>query len=289
MSRRSTATPTGSRRRLPAALLAVAVLAGLVLVGSQSSALSQAFRAVPAPPANPTNSNQIQNIDQVRTAIKGYYGDTVTTRTDPMNHTTALHEASPTSAYAKEVGRLEKSASGYLAGSKPSHGSTKAILLDVDDTSVLTYDYEIYSNFAYNPTTNAAFVHAGFPEVFGMPQLVQKAEQQGYTVFFLTGRPETQRADTESNLEALGYPVTGTKVGDNVDNVFLKDVSHAWTTCDTTGDNVCSTSEVKSETRQYIESLGYDIKANFGDQFSDLSGGYADKTFKLPNPMYYLP
>ena len=71
--------------------------------------------------------------------------------------------------------------------------------------------------------------------------------------------------------------------------MFLKDVNHAWTTCDTTGDNVCSTIEVKSETRKYIESLGYDIKANFGDQFSDLSGGYADKTFKLPNPMYYLP
>ena len=71
--------------------------------------------------------------------------------------------------------------------------------------------------------------------------------------------------------------------------MFLKDVNHAWTTCDTTGDNVCSTIEVKSETRKHIESLGYDIMANFGDQFSDLSGGYADQTFKLPNPMYYLP
>src|SRR4051812_9753365 len=170
-SRTPGATPTGRRHRLPAALLAGTALAGLVLVGSQSSAVSQAFRAVPAPPTNPTNSNQIQNIDQVRIAIKGYYGDTLTTRTDPINGTVALHEASPTSAYAKEVGRLEKSASGYLSGAKASKGTEKAILLDVDDTSVLTYDYEIYSNFAYNPATNAAFVHAGFPQVFGMPQL----------------------------------------------------------------------------------------------------------------------
>jgi len=29
--------------------------------------------------------------------------------------------------------------------------------------------------------------------------------------------------------------------------------------------------------------------ANFGDQYSDLSGGHAGKTYKIPNPMYYLP
>ena len=31
------------------------------------------------------------------------------------------------------------------------------------------------------------------------------------------------------------------------------------------------------------------IIANFGDQFSDLIGGHADKPVKLPNPTYYLP
>ncbi len=77
---------------------------------------------------------------------------------------TALHVASPTSAYAKEVARLEKSARRLpreVPGSKHArqHGS-KAILLDVDDTSLNTYNYEIYSNFAYNPSTNGAFVDA---------------------------------------------------------------------------------------------------------------------------------
>ncbi len=51
----------------------------------------------------------------------------------------------------------------------------------------------------------------------------------------------------------------------------------------------CPTIQYKSGTRAYIESLGYDIVANFGDQFSDLIGGFADKTFKMPNPNYYLP
>jgi predicted secreted acid phosphatase len=51
----------------------------------------------------------------------------------------------------------------------------------------------------------------------------------------------------------------------------------------------CPTIQYKSGTRAYIESKGYDIVANFGDQFSDLEGGFADKTFKMPNPNYYLP
>ena len=51
----------------------------------------------------------------------------------------------------------------------------------------------------------------------------------------------------------------------------------------------CPTIQYKSGTRAYIESKGYDIVANFGDQFSDLENGFADKTFKMPNPNYYLP
>ena len=282
----SSSTTARSRRSLTA-LLVVAALAALAVLGFQTGAVSRTFQPVPAPPANPTSSNQIQNIDQVRTAIKAYYKDT-TDGTTPFG--TVNHVPSADGAYAKEVGRIAKSAAGYLGDAKASKGAKKAILLDVDDTSLNTYNYEIYSNFAYNPATNAEFVNkAAFPAVFGMPQLAQKAQAKGYTVFFLTGRPESQRAGTEKNLTDVGFPVTTTPVGGNVDNVFLKDVTHPWTTCDTTGDNACSTIEVKSETRKYIESLGYDIKGNFGDQFSDLSGGYADKTFKVPNPMYYLP
>jgi hypothetical protein len=51
----------------------------------------------------------------------------------------------------------------------------------------------------------------------------------------------------------------------------------------------CPTIQYKSGLRAYIESQGYDIVGNFGDQFSDLLNGFADKTFKMPNPNYYLP
>jgi hypothetical protein len=42
-------------------------------------------------------------------------------------------------------------------------------------------------------------------------------------------------------------------------------------------------------TRAHIQDLGYDIVANFGDQYSDLSEGHQDRAYKLPNPMYFLP
>ena len=241
--------------------------------------------AVPPPPANPTSANQIQNIDQVRTAIKAYYGDTLTDQVDPYpgdNGDTKLHTFSPTGAYAKEMAGIERDAARYLSvAAHHRHSGQKAILLDVDDTTLNTYSYEIYSNFVYNPTSNAAFVNAAiFPATPGMPQLVNWANSRGYTIFYLTGRPEAQRAGTVANLQNQGYPVQNNQL-------YLKDYAvDTWLSpCAPS----CTTIQYKSLTRAHIESMGYDIVANFGDQYSDLSGGYADQTFKLPNPMYYLP
>ena len=51
----------------------------------------------------------------------------------------------------------------------------------------------------------------------------------------------------------------------------------------------CATVQYKSGTRAYIESQGYNIVANFGDQWSDHEGGFTGQIFKMPNPNYYLP
>ena len=277
------------------AILGAAVVVALVAAGL-AGALSG---SVPAPPANPTSADQIQNIDQVKTAIKGYYGDTATTQLDPVSGTVALHQFSPTSAYANEMAGLVSDAEKYLnnppgSGNGKKFSGTKAILFDVDDTTLNTYSYEIYSNFVFNPTTNAAFVNAClttgcvFPATPGMVGLEQFAEDHGYTVFFLTGRPNNpttganQLPGTLANLRAAGYDVTDA-------NVYLKDANattEPWlSSCAPT----YSTTQYKSLTREHIESLGFDIVANFGDQFSDLNGGFADQTFKVPNPMYFLP
>jgi hypothetical protein len=279
---------------------ATALSAAMLVLFTTSITLAGSAPAVPAPPAVPTSADQIQNIDQVKTAIKGYYGDTVTAQLDPVDNAIdggdkALHQFSPTSSYADEMAGIVANAEKFLR--KPNAGSgtgTKAVLFDIDDTVLNTYSYEIYSNFVYNPTTNAAFVNACltttgcvFPAVPSMVGLEQYAESQGYAVFFLTGRPgaasNTQLPGTLANLTAAGYDV-------DPDNVYLKDPASPWLSSCSNGVTItCTTTQYKSLTRQHIESLGFDIVANFGDQFSDLNGGFADATFKIPNPMYFLP
>jgi hypothetical protein len=277
-----------SRAASAVLVVAVAVLAILGFVSAGSATPSNhATRAahapaVPAPPAAPTKANQIQNLDQVETAIKAYYGDTPTNTPDPVTGATMLHVPSPTGAYAKEMHGIERRAERYLARNG-AHRRTKhkAIVLDVDDTSLNTYNYEIFSNFVFDPGTNADFVNsAAFPAVFGMPSLARKAKAEGYKIFFLTGRPISQTDGTVKNLKKVGFPHVP------ANQLFLKDPTAPWLkSCTTT----CTTDQYKSLTRKHIRSLGNRIVANFGDQFSDLSGGFEQRRFKIPNPMYFLP
>ncbi len=277
-------TPKRRPRFVRTAVLAAVVAAFFVILALPGSAIGLIRTAVAPPPANPTSADQIQNIDQVKTAIKGYYGDMIDpSRVNPIDGT-PIHTFSPNGAYANEVGGIVTGAERDLtkdAGRSNPHGGKPAVVFDVDDTTLNTYSYEIYSNFVYNPTSNAAFVNSGvFRAVPHMVDLEHYAEAKGFAIFFLTGRPESQRTGTIANLTSEGYDVQSSKL-------YLKDYTvDTWLSpCATS----CTTTQYKSLTRAHIESLGYNIVGNFGDQYSDLNGGYSDLTFKMPNPMYYLP
>ena len=41
--------------------------------------------------------------------------------------------------------------------------------------------------------------------------------------------------------------------------------------------------------RRTLAEQGYVIVLNMGDQESDLAGGHAERTFKMPNPFYRVP
>lgn len=46
----------------------------------------------------------------------------------------------------------------------------------------------------------------------------------------------------------------------------------------------------KSAIRRQLVEEGYRIWGNIGDQWSDLQGDFVgNRTFKLPNPMYFVP
>jgi hypothetical protein len=137
-----------------------------------------------------------------------------------------------------------------------------------------------------------------------MVQMVTQAATEGYAIFWITGRPTSQAGVTLANLTtadvtggiSAGYPAptdpdgSGPETGLYTKPSAVADYpTYLQTACASDPGGKCTTIHYKSATRAHIESLGYDIVASFGDQYSDLIGGYADRTFKLPNPNYYLP
>ena len=215
--------------------------------------------------------------------------------------TTATRSAPARSRRTATTPRRPRSvaADGGSAGSgrcRTTRTATKAILLDVDDTSLATWNYEIASNWAFNPTTNARLRHraSGSRPCRAWSTWCKTAEREGYAIFFLTGRGAAQEPATLGNLTEdgigvdAGYPKP-TALRDGEDGLFTKPAvadypDYLKTACAADPNGSCTTIHYKSATRAHIESLGYDIVANFGDQFSDLKGGYADRTFKLPEP-----
>ncbi|MFD7661463.1 HAD family acid phosphatase [Streptomyces sp. NPDC059788] len=250
-----------------------AAAATVVVAGTAAFGVGQAT----AEHSVPRTDKEIPNLTQVQDRIKAYYGDTVTAD--------GQHYASPRSNYAKQMRGITDSARRYLAKSaaKHHHGKKPAIVLDMDDTTLLTYNYELQVGFHHTEAAQDKYLAStDMAPVFGMDRLVNWAHGKGYEVFFVTGRKEAQREWSVRNLKNVGYGVPLDRK-----HVYLKDKKNppAYLPCGAK----CSTVEFKAGTRKHIESQGYNIVANFGDQYSDLNGGYGDKTFKLPNPMYFLP
>ena len=240
-----------------------------------------------APPAAQPTDAPVPNIDAVRQQIREYYGDPGGTGRFAAD-----------SAYADQVARLVDTAEDWLADRADRETTgRKAVLLDVDDTSLNTYNYQHAANFTFDQTKSEQFTLGQlFPAVPGMAQLSQRAAASGYAVFYLTGRGAVQEQATLGNLTADGVGVDAgfaapTPLSPTVDGLFTRPApadypDYLTAAC---GGSPCTTVQYKSATRAYIESQGYDIVANFGDQQSDLTGGSADRTFKLPNPMYTIP
>jgi predicted secreted acid phosphatase len=274
--------------RRPSRRFTVIAAAVLAVVAAAGGGIAYAATQPAIQTITPNSADQITNVDVLRQQIRNYYGDPLGTGI-----------ASADSNYAKEATSVAAAGERWLNANHNTHG-TKAILLDVDDTTLLTWNYEVFSNWAFNPTTNGQFVNdQRFPAVPGMVDLLTTAEREGYAIFFLTGRPQAQEQATLGNLTAdgvgvdAGYPKP-TTLSDGEDGLFTKPAvvdypDYLKAACANDPNGSCTTIHYKSATRAHIESLGYDIVANFGDQFSDLTGGSADRTFKMPNPNYFLP
>ena len=223
----------------------------------------------------------IPNIDSVKKTIATYYGDP---GTGLANRTDSPYIREMRSIVARQSAGLQR-----IHDAAVRHGEKPAIVLDADDTTLWTYDMEVADmHFVFDPARQDEWVQdERFPAVPSMVGFVNRASAMGFTVFGLTGRNDDQKAATVQNLTKVGYTAF------TQDRFFTKwtgvgaSQKPAYISCAAAS---CTTVEYKALTRKHIEQdLGYDITLNIGDQWSDLQGGYADRSVKLPNPTYYLP
>ena len=266
------------------------------------TAVAVAGGAMSVPTFVPKMADQVTNLDILRSQIKNYYGTPTAVAGAACNKDLA---PAADGNYAAEAASVAADGGRWLStGARANSNAMKAIVLDVDDTTLATWNYELCSNWAFDPVTNGQFVtDQRFPAVPGMVAMASQAAADGYAVFFLTGRGQAQEAATLGNLTHdgigvdAGYPAP-TTLTDGEDGLFTKPPVGSYPAyldkpefcaASIAANKSCPTIQYKSGVRAHIEDLGYEIVANFGDQFSDLTGGFADKTFKMPNPNYFLP
>jgi len=152
-----------------------------------------------------------------------------------------------------DVTAVSGTAASYLRTRLPDPTTRTAIVLDIDNTALQT---------TYRPAITT-------PATDPVLAVARQAAASGAAVFFVTARPEVLGWPTEGNLKAVGYPVTG---------LYLR----PWFNFD-------PDEKLKTDARTAIERQGYRIVANIGNNDSDLVGGHADRTFKLPDYDKQLP
>ena len=189
--------------------------------------------------------------------------------------------------YERDLEAAVSPAKAWLAQQAKRNGKL-AIVLDIDETSLSNWPVIKADDFGFIPRGPCDLSKSDLPQgacgwliwisqarnqpIAPTLELYRQARKQGVAVFFITGRPESLREPTERNLRAAGYD--------------------GWTALVMVPGNFPRTKsavDFKAPARKRIVDQGYAIVLNMGDQESDLAGGYAERTFKLPDPFYYVP
>ena len=193
----------------------------------------------------------IPNLDTVETAIIKYYDS---------------------GQYAADTSTVTAHLQSYVDGRLKRGVRKPAVVFDIDDTALLSYPYERKMDFTYDPKSWRQWESDGkFPAIRATLLLARRLTHEHVAIFFVTGRRQSETALTKRELLGAGYPAFA--------GLYLRPAS----------DHAKSVIPFKSSERAAIASRGYTVLASIGDQWSDLRGGYAERLYKLPNPMYFIP
>ena len=179
--------------------------------------------------------------------------------------------------YERDIAKVIQDAKKYLETRlQQNQAASKkiAIVSDIDETAISGYQHLVEQDFGGDYPAIMESLRKGdsaaIPETLDFYNF---AKQHKVAVFFVCGRPKSMQAITEKNLTAAGYTAWN--------GLLLRSENY--------NDTHKSVVPFKTQMRKQLEDEGYDVVISIGDQDSDLKGGYADKTFKLPNPFYYIP
>jgi acid phosphatase len=193
----------------------------------------------------------------------------------------AITEYIDSGRYHADFARVVAEATAYLEERAP-RATKPAIVLDIDETSLSNWQAYRLNDWArithgpcdldHGPCGIRQWQAMGRSVALAPTRdLVARARAIGVAVFFVTGRPPKLRTATERNLREQGFTWNEVVLLPKRKGQFASAV------------------EFKAPVRRRLSEQGYTILLSMGDQQSDLDGGYAERTFKLPNPVYYLP
>lgn len=182
-------------------------------------------------------------------------------------------EYSDSGQYEVDLSRAVRGAESYLRKRSTRGGDKLTVVFDIDETTLSNLPHMKATDWGYQPDVWDTWVaRAEGQAIEPLKKIYQVAVELEMKVIFLTGRTEADRAATARNLRQEGMgtyeklilrPRRGTVP-------YQKAVIF------------------KTDVRKNLTEEGYTIVANFGDQFSDLEGGYSEETYKLPNPFYRI-
>jgi acid phosphatase len=248
------------RRSILSAMMLCLALASATLVAQQAAQQPLAQKSTPQPASTMSAyapAERIPNLDDLKAELKQYYACTC-----------------KCGCYAKDLDHQADRAIAFLRmrAAHPKAQEKLALVLDIDETTLSNYEEMVNVDFSYNKAAFNAWVEsAKSAAIPGTLRLFNEAQRLGVKVFFITGRPESQRPATELNLHKQGFQ--------NWQELILRQPEQASATAQA----------YKSAARAAIQAQGYKIVLNVGDQWSDLKGApEAEFSVKYPDPYYFL-
>ena len=172
--------------------------------------------------------------------------------------------------YLRAIGAVAAQADAWLVerAAKRVPGERLAVVFDLDETLLSNWPHIDAMGLGYTPAAWETWVVAAkAPPIEPVRAVYRTARRLGIEIIYITGRRERQRPGTEKNVRAI-------ECGEFVELVMKPD------------DWKGTAAEFKAAARARVTARGHKIVANVGDQDSDLTGGHAERTFKLPNPFY---